>query len=79
VKSPDLICDHTCPRDCELLNEAVRREQQIALFYDNLSTQCDYPDVRRFLAELASEKKLVAQRISDAVNRMCTSFDPAGC
>ena len=79
VKSPESSCEHTCQRDCELLNEALRREQQIALFYDSLSNQCDYPDVRRFLSELAAEKTQAAQRISDTVNRMYSSFDPAGC
>lgn len=76
---PEQECEHTCPRDCTFLNEALRHEQAMALFYDWLLTQCDYPDAKAFVEDLAKEQHESIHRIETMINRLYSSFNPAGC
>jgi hypothetical protein len=72
------FCDHECRYDCALLTEALRRESELGKFYDQLLAQCDYPDVRTFVAALGEKRRESINQIVAKINQYYSSFDPAG-
>lgn len=79
MTTQELDCDHTCPRDCALLNEALCREEALGIFYDWVLAQCDYPDVRSFVEDLAKEQRASIRRLEAKINQLYSSYNPAGC
>lgn len=77
-RSHAIQCDHECRYDCAMLTEALRRESELGKFYDQILQQCDEPDVRAFIAELAEKRRACINQIVEQINRLYSSFDPAG-
>ncbi|HXG37271.1 MAG TPA: hypothetical protein VNL36_00730 [Bacteroidota bacterium] len=77
-RSRQIQCDHECRYDCALLTEALRRESEMGKFYDQILQQCDEPDVRAFIAELMEKRRSCINQIVEQINRLYSSFDPAG-
>jgi hypothetical protein len=73
-----LHCDHECRYDCTLLTEALRRESELGKFYDSILEQCNEPDVRAFILELAERRRVWIGQIVSKINHLYSSFDPAG-
>ncbi|HEY4613735.1 MAG TPA: hypothetical protein VII11_12185 [Bacteroidota bacterium] len=73
-----LQCDHECRFDCTLLTEALKRESELGHFYEQLLDECDYPDVRAFVSELAEKRRESINTMVAKLNRMYSSFDPSG-
>lgn len=71
-------CDHECRYDCALLTEAMRRESELGKFYDEILRQCDEPDVRAFITELTEKRRECINKIVEQINRLYSSFNPAG-
>jgi len=71
-------CEHTCPRDCTLLNRMLLRETALGGFYNQLLQECDYPDVRKFVVELAREHDDAVRKLEGRLNELYASFDPSG-
>ena len=78
MEQPQLRCDHECRYDCSLLTEALRRESELGKFYDQLLAQCDYPDVREFIAEIAEQRRESMSQIVSRINQFYSTFDPSG-
>ena len=72
-------CDHLCAFDCQTMLDAIEREESVAIFYERISMQCDYPDVHAFIAELAQERRASVKRLRERFNEINNRFDPAGC
>lgn len=72
-------CDKTCPRDCEIMNRILLREAAVEHLYLQLLKECDYPDVREFVKKMVEERKEHVERLEKSLNKMYSSFDPAGC
>jgi hypothetical protein len=77
-RSGRIQCDHECRYDCGLLTEALRRESELGKFYDEILRQCDEPDVRAFIGELVEKRRECINKIIEQINRLYSSFDPAG-
>jgi rubrerythrin len=58
--------------------EALRRESELGKFYDEILRRCDKPDVRAFIAELAEKRRERINQTVAQINRLYSSFDPAG-
>lgn len=73
------MCDHTCPRDCHTLNELLLRETSMLQSYEQLLTECDFPEIRRFVLEMIEVKRRSIRNLEQRINAVYGSFDPAGC
>ena len=71
-------CEHSCPRDCALLNRMLLRETALGGVYNQLLKQCDYPDVRRFILDLVKEHDQLERKLERKLNKMYSTFDPSG-
>ena len=78
MERQEQLCDHECRYDCALLTEALRRESELGKFYDQLQAQCDYPDIRNFVAALVEKRRESINQIVTRINQNYSSFDPAG-
>ena len=72
-------CDHTCPRDCAQLNQALVRELAVERMYEQLLQECDFPDIQHFVTEALAEHRARVRLLEDRMNKMYATFDPAGC
>ena len=72
-------CELTCPRDCELLNLALRREEEIERYYTEILSQCERSDIRLYVRAILVERKRLIESMEERINAMYTTFDPAGC
>lgn len=72
-------CDHTCPRDCPQLNQALVRELAVERMYEQLLSECDFPDIQHFVAESLTEHRKRVRLLEERINRMYATYDPAGC
>ena len=79
MKAKRTPCEHTCPRDCELLNLALRREEEIERYYIEILSQCERSDIRLYVREILVERKRLIENMEERINAMYTTFDPAGC
>ncbi len=85
----DLRCAHACRNSCGLLNEAMRRENEMVKFYQRVAALCDYPDVEQFVENLVQERSSNVLKIVQKLNELqargqtldgvMSSYDPAGC
>ena len=84
----DINCAHACRNTCVMLKEAVRKEAELAHFYERLIGECDYPDVHAFLIDCSDKHRSLVDRLigklnemnarSQALDGVISSFDPAG-
>ncbi|MEX0736247.1 MAG: hypothetical protein WEB62_05600 [Bacteroidota bacterium] len=84
----DLRCAHACRNSCGLLNEAMRRENEMVKFYQRVAALCDYPDVEQFVGEFVEERSgdvlKIVQKLNElqargqALDGVMASYDPAG-
>jgi rubrerythrin len=79
MDQPKHECDHTCPRDCQQLNQILVREAAVERMYEQLLQDCDFPDIHHFVAEELAVHRQHVRSLEERINRLYTSFDPAGC
>lgn len=72
-------CDHTCPRDCAQLNQILVRELAMERMYEQLLQECDFPDIQHFVAESLTDHRARVRTLEERINKIYTTFDPAGC
>ena len=64
------LCDHACRNTCASLREAMHAETELMKFYDRIGSECDYPDIHKFLGEMAEERRVSILRIVQKLNEM---------
>ncbi len=69
----------TGPHDCEIINKILLREATLDALYLTLAQECDYPGVKGFAYALVEERKKHLAAFERSVNKLYSSFDPAGC
>jgi len=82
MKTPDISfkdCDKTCPRDCEIMNRVLLREAAVEHLYLQVLEECDVPDVKEFVQRMIDERREYVSHLEKSLNKMYSSFDPAGC
>ncbi len=70
MKSSEINCLHTCKNTCAMLNEALRKEASIVRFYESISEDCNFPQVRNFIQEIIEEKRNGILRIIQKLNEL---------
>jgi len=70
MKSKEINCLHACKNTCAMLNEALRKEASIVRFYESISDECNYPQVRNFIQELIEEKRNGILQIIQKLNEL---------
>ncbi len=70
LKPEKEACNHDCRITCRMLTEAMRKEAEMIHFYENMMTECDYPDVNSFVRELLEDKSRMVLRINQKLNEI---------
>jgi len=88
MQQEEIRCAHTCRNACELLSDALRKEKDQVMFYEAVMKECDYPDVKAFVRQLAEERSASILRMVQKLNELqarskvldgvMSSFDPSG-
>ena len=63
MKENVVNCQHTCRNTCAMLNEALRKETSIVMFYKETIDECNLPEVKSFLSDLVDEKSKIILQI----------------
>lgn len=70
MKSSEINCLHTCKNTCAMLNEALRKEASIVRFYESISAECNFPQVKDFIQEIIEEKRNGILQIIQKLNEL---------
>ena len=81
-------CAHACRNTCAMLTEALREEGGMVAFYEQLRSECDYPDVHAMLQELMESRSksvlMINQKLNelraraDIIDGVISSYDSSG-
>ena len=63
-------CQHTCKNTCAMLNEALRKETSMIMFYKNTLEECNMPEVVNFINDLVEEKSKNILQIVQKLNEI---------
>jgi rubrerythrin len=66
----DVNCLHACRNTCAMLNEALRKETAVVRFYEGMLDECNFPEVKSFVAEFVDEKRKGILRIIQKLNEI---------
>lgn len=70
MEDRQLNCQHTCRNTCAMLNEALRKETSLVMFYKNTLEECNMPDVKNFINEIVEEKSKIILQIIQKLNEI---------
>ena len=89
MKEYEIHCEHACRNTCGMLSKAILLEANLTGFYEQLSKECDYPDVEALLVDLMDHHRRAVNSIGEKLTSLkargqmldgvMSSFDPAGC
>jgi hypothetical protein len=63
-------CQHTCKNTCAMLNEALRKETSMIMFYKSTLEECNMPEVVNFINDLVEEKSKNILQIVQKLNEI---------
>jgi rubrerythrin len=63
-------CEHSCRNTCAKLNEALQDELKKIEFYEAALVECDEPEIKKFIKEIAEEHRRLATRLSDRLSEI---------
>jgi len=63
-------CQHTCRNTCAMLNEALRKETSLVMFYKSTLEECNMPEVINFINEIVEEKSKTILQIIQKLNEI---------
>ncbi|HEX9739567.1 MAG TPA: hypothetical protein VGA29_02230 [Ignavibacteriaceae bacterium] len=63
-------CQHTCRNTCAMLNEALRKETSLVMFYKSTLEECNMPDIKNFINEIVEEKSKTILQIIQKLNEI---------
>ena len=63
-------CQHTCRNTCAMLNEALRKETSLVMFYKSTLEECNIPDIKNFINEIVEEKSKTILQIIQKLNEI---------
>ena len=65
-----LHCEHQCRNTCAMLTAALAEETMVVRFYQQVLTQCDEPDVHKFVRTLLEERSASVICIMQKLNEI---------
>lgn len=63
-------CQHSCRNTCAMLNEALRKETSLVMFYKSTLEECNIPEVKNFINDLVEEKSKIVLQIIQKLNEI---------
>lgn len=63
-------CQHTCRNTCAMLNEALRKETSLVMFYKSTFEECNMPEVQNFINEIIEQKSKTILQIIQKLNEI---------
>jgi hypothetical protein len=63
-------CQFTCKNTCGMLNEALRKETSMIMFYKSTLEECNMPEVENFINDLIEEKSNNILKIVQKLNEI---------
>jgi hypothetical protein len=63
-------CQHACRNTCAMLNEALRKETSLVMFYKSTLEECNMPEVKSFIDEIVEEKSKLIMQIIQKLNEI---------
>jgi hemerythrin superfamily protein len=70
MKENVVNCQKTCRNTCAMLNEALRKETSIVMYYKETIEECNFPEVKNFLNDLVDEKSKLILQIIQKLNEI---------
>ena len=70
MKDNQVNCQHTCRNTCAMLNEALRKETSLVMFYKSTLEECNIPEVKNFINDLVEEKSKIILQIIQKLNEI---------
>ena len=70
MKDKQVNCQHTCRNTCAMLNEALRKETSLVMFYKSTLEECNIPEVKNFINDLVEEKSKIILQIIQKLNEI---------
>ena len=70
MKENVVNCQRTCRNTCAMLNEALRKETSIVMFYKETIEECNLPEVKNFLSDLVDDKSKLILQIIQKLNEI---------
>ena len=64
------VCQHECRNTCATLTKALAIETSLVRMYQEVIQECDEPEVKEFLAELANESSQMVVKIMHKLNEI---------
>jgi hypothetical protein len=65
-----ITCQHTCRNTCAMLNEALRKETSLVMFYKSTLEECNMPEVTSFINDLVDKKSKLILQIIQKLNEI---------
>ncbi|MBW7889235.1 MAG: hypothetical protein H3C35_12895 [Bacteroidetes bacterium] len=63
-------CEHACRNSCATLTKALNIETSLVRMYEEVLRECEEPEVKEFLEELANESSGVVVKIMRKLNEI---------
>lgn len=63
-------CQHTCRNTCAMLNEALRKETSLVMYYKEILEECNMPEIKNFIDDLVEEKSKIILQIIQKLNEI---------
>lgn len=63
-------CEHACRNTCATLEEAIKRENELLVLFNNSLNECNMPDVHSLLINMTVNKKLAVQELQQMLDEI---------
>jgi hypothetical protein len=70
MNGEEMQCDHACRNTCVSLTDALQQETGLVRFYEQVITQCEDPEIRKFTRALAEDHSAAVIRIMQKLNEI---------
>lgn len=70
MNEKQINCQHTCRNTCAMLNEALRKETSLVMFYKSTLEECNMPEVKTFIDEVVEQKSKIILQIIQKLNEI---------
>jgi hypothetical protein len=65
-----ILCEHGCRNTCAMLIDALKDEKQKLTYYESMMSQCDEPEMRKFIKEIIGSHHSIIKRMTDRLSEI---------
>ena len=66
----EVNCNHACRNTCAMLNDALRKETSMVMFYKEVLDECNLPEVKSFINDMIDQKSKLILQIIQKLNEI---------